>query len=150
MFNVVLVYPDIPYNTGNIGRLCLGLNARLHLVKPLGFKIDEKSVRRAGLDYWNEVDLVVHESFEEFQKYACDGRLIYASTKGKKIYSDFEYNEHDYIIFGSESSGLPDKIINDNMDMTLTIPMPGKVRSLNLSNAVAVVLYEAYRQNSPK
>lgn len=147
VFQVVLVNPDIPYNTGNIGRLCVGLNARLHLVKPLGFELSDKYVKRAGLDYWKDLDLKVHESYEDFIKSVGDARLIFVSTKGKNLYFDYKFLEGDYLVFGCESAGLPEKIIKDNYDATITIPMPGKVRSLNLSNAVSVILYEAYKQN---
>jgi tRNA (cytidine/uridine-2'-O-)-methyltransferase len=148
MLNVVLVYPDIPYNTGNIGRLCLGLDSVLHLVKPLGFKINDKYLKRAGLDYWKEVNCVVHESYEDFLKYAGDARLVFASTKAQISCYDYEYKKGDFLVFGSETKGLPEEIVYNNIDKAVKIPMCGKIRSLNLSNSVAVILYEAYRQNN--
>jgi tRNA (cytidine/uridine-2'-O-)-methyltransferase len=146
MFNVVLVYPDIPYNTGNIGRICVGLNANLHLVKPLGFKLDDRYLKRAGLDYWKYVNLKIYDSYEEFAEKKIQQRKFFASTKGKINYYDLNYKRGDFFVFGSETAGLPDEIIQNNIDNCITIPMPGQVRSLNLSNAVSVVIYEAYRQ----
>jgi len=146
MLNVVLVNPEIPSNTGNIARLCVGINARLHLIKPFGFTITDKKLKRAGLDYWKDLDLNIHNSLAEFLEYSADKRSVYLSTKGKILYYDFKYQDDDYFVFGSETSGLPVDLIQTNFSKCLTIPMPGKVRSINLSNAVAVVLYEAYRQ----
>ncbi len=146
MFHVVLVNPDIPYNTGNIGRTCIGLDAELHLVKPLGFQIDDKHLRRAGLDYWKEINLTVHETYNHFISTVNDKRLVFASTKANIDYFDYQYKPGDYFIFGSESSGLPESIVYSNLERCVKIPMPGKIRSLNLSNAVSVILYEAYRQ----
>ncbi len=146
MFNVVLVYPDIPYNTGNIGRICVGLDAGLHLVKPLGFKIDDKYIKRAGLDYWENVKLTIHNDYNSFEKFSRGSNLFFASTKGEINYYDINYKEGDYFVFGSETAGLPEEIIRQNFNKCITIPMPGNVRSLNLSNSVAVILYEAYRQ----
>jgi tRNA (cytidine/uridine-2'-O-)-methyltransferase len=147
MFNVVLVHPDIPHNAGNIGRTCVGLDAKLHLVKPLGFKIEDKYIRRSGLDYWQYLNLITHNSYDEFLTYSTGKRLVFASTKGKILYWDFKFKPDDFIIFGSETKGLPEDIIKENFDRLITIPMPGSIRSLNLSNAVAVILYEAYKQN---
>lgn len=146
--NIVLFQPEIPPNTGNIARTCAITGVKLHLIKPLGFSIDDKAVKRAGLDYWHLLDLEVHESIEAFlDKYGkCD--LHFSSTKGAKLYSDVEYKEDSYIVFGRETSGLPKDIYEKYNKQMITIPMSEKegVRSLNLSNAVAIVAYEALRQ----
>ena len=146
--NIVLFQPEIPPNTGNIARTCAITGIKLHLIKPLGFSIDDKAVKRAGLDYWHLLDLEVHESIEAFlDKYGmCD--LHFSSTKGAKLYSDVVYEEDSYIVFGRETSGLPKAIYEKYNKQLMTIPMSEKegVRSLNLSNAVAIVAYEALRQ----
>lgn len=144
--NIVLFEPEIPYNTGNIGRSCVLTNTKLHLIKPLGFSIDEKEVRRAGLDYWHLVDLTVWESFEDFVKGNPNGNFYFATTKCKNRYSDVKYEENDFIIFGPESRGLPKKILEKYADRCITIPMIPMGRSLNLSNSAAIILYEALRQ----
>lgn len=146
-FNIVLVAPEIPQNTGTIGRLCVCLDARLHLVKPLGFLLDEASVRRAGLDYWQYVDLTVHESWAAFLAAAQPARLWLTSTKGQRTYLEAEFHEGDYLVFGQETAGLPPEFHARYSEQMITIPMPGRhARSLNLANAVAIVVYEGYRQ----
>lgn len=144
--NIVLFEPEIPYNTGNIGRSCVLTNTKLHLIKPLGFSINEKEVRRAGLDYWHLVDLTVWESFEDFVKGNPNGNFYFATTKCKNRYSDVKYEENDFIIFGPESRGLPKEILEKYTDRCITIPMIPMGRSLNLSNSAAIILYEALRQ----
>jgi len=149
MFNIVLVYPEIPQNTGNIARTCSVTGARLHLVKPLGFDIDNASLRRAGLDYWDELDVTVYENIEEFFE-KNKGTYYFLSKKGAKSYADIEYKDGDYLIFGRESIGLDEDLLRANYDNTLRVPMREKSRSLNLSNTVAIVLYEALRQTDFK
>lgn len=144
--NIVLLNPEIPYNTGNIGRSCVLTNTKLHLIKPLGFSIDEKEVRRAGLDYWNLIDLTIWESYEEFIEANKGARIFYATTKTKQKYSDIKYEENDFIMFGPESRGIPEEILNKNEKTCITIPMIPMGRSLNLSNSSVIILYEAYRQ----
>jgi len=151
MFNIVLIEPEIPQNTGNIARTCAATNSVLHLVKPLGFSIDEKSVRRAGLDYWDKVTVRVYENLSDFyeqnKKAVEDGAtMYYASTKGAKVYSDATYKDGDYLLFGKETKGIDEEILRRNYDRTVRIPMWGELRSLNLSNSVAILLYEALRQ----
>ena len=148
MFNIVLISPQIPPNTGNIGRLCVNLGARLHLVKPLGFDISEKAVRRAGLDYWKELDLTVWDSLEEFlQAHPIDERFHLATTKTTRPYWETEYRNGDWLLFGSEIAGLPDELLKAHAERCVTIPMGPKGRSLNLSVAVGIVAYEGVRQN---
>ena len=148
MFNIVLVEPQIPPNTGTIGRLCVNLGATLHLIKPLGFNIDDKAVTRAGLDYWKELDLVVWESFDEFLKaHPIDEHSHLATTKTDKLYFEATYQKGDYLLFGSETKGIREDILLANKDRCITIPMGAKGRSLNLGIAVGVVTYEALRQN---
>lgn len=148
--NIVLVEPEIPQNTGNIARTCAALNATLHLVKPLGFDISEKAVRRAGLDYWDKLDIVVHENLDEYISYVDKENSIEVllSTKSQKVYTEIDYTNYDniYLIFGPESRGLPEKYILDNFERAVRIPMRENIRSLNLSNSVAIVAYEVERQ----
>ena len=147
MFNVVLYQPEIPPNTGNIIRLCANTNSKLHLIEPLGFSIDEKSLRRAGLDYHKYTSLYSHKTIEECIEYIGQTRWFALSTKGKIQYSDLIFHENDTFIFGPETRGLPNKILDSNFINTiLRIPMHDVSRSLNLSNAVAIVVYEAWRQ----
>ncbi|NPA27718.1 MAG: tRNA (cytidine(34)-2'-O)-methyltransferase [Epsilonproteobacteria bacterium] len=150
MFNIVLVEPQIPPNTGNIARLCVNLDATLHLVKPLGFKIDDKSLKRAGLDYWNELNLKIWESFEEFLDNISLNRAFFATTKSDNLYWDISYEIGDYLIFGSETKGLDENILKRYPSNTITIPMGPKGRSLNLATSVGIVAYEALRQNYSK
>ena len=147
-FHIVLFEPEIPPNTGNIARTCAVTGAKLHLIEPLGFSIDEKAVRRAGLDYWDAVSVEVHASFEAFYKKYQHLPMYFCSTKGKKLYSDVEYEPESCLIFGRESAGLPQSFYTDFEDQLIKIPMLGVegARSLNLSNAAAVILYEALRQ----
>ena len=148
MFNIVLVSPQIPPNTGNIGRLCVNLGARLHLVKPLGFDISEKAVRRAGLDYWKELDLTVWDSLGEFlQAHPISERFHLATTKTTRPYWEASYRPGDWLLFGAETSGLPETLIHDHLEKCVTIPMGPQGRSLNLSVAVGIVAYEGVRQN---
>jgi tRNA (cytidine/uridine-2'-O-)-methyltransferase len=150
MFNIVLVEPQIPPNTGNIARLCVNLDATLHLVKPLGFSIESKALKRAGLDYWSQLDLVVWESFEEFLNSLPIDRAFFATTKSNNLYWDANYNLGDYLIFGSETKGLDETILKTYQDRTITIPMGKNGRSLNLATTVGIVTYEALRQNYSK
>ncbi len=150
MFNIVLIEPDIPNNTGSIGRMCVNLGATLHLIKPLGFDISQKEVRRAGLDYWNKLDLRVWDSKEEFFASLDLQKAHFATTKSDRIYWDVEFNIGDYIIFGSETRGIDEKILKSNIDRCITIPMGKDGRSLNLATSVGVVTYEALRQNFSK
>ena len=144
--NIVLYQPEIPYNTGNIGRSCVLTNTKLHLIKPLGFSLDEKQIKRSGLDYWKLIDLKVWESFEEFLEANQGARLFYATTKTKQKYSDVKFEKNDFIMFGPESRGIPEGILKKNPERCITIPMIPMGRSLNLSNSAAIILYEALRQ----
>ena len=147
MFNVVLVEPEIPPNTGNIGRLCLATDSHLHLVKPLGFSIDDRALKRAGLDYWQEVKVTVWESFSELcAKQAPDARFWFLTTKSERAYWNVTFRRGDFLVFGRETKGLPEPLLAENADRTLTIPMTSKTRSLNLATSVGIVLYEGMRQ----
>ncbi len=146
-FNIVLLEPEIPQNTGNIVRTCVCTGAKLHLIRPFGFEISDKNLKRAGLDYWYKADITYYDNFEEFKEKNADGRLFFMTTKGQKRYSDCEFQYGDYLIFGKESKGIPEEILKENYDSCLRIPMKKDLRSLNLSNAVALAIYEAYRQN---
>lgn len=145
--HVVLVRPEIPPNTGSIARLCAATRTPLHLVAPLGFKIDDKHLKRAGLDYWKHVDVRLHDSWEDFVQAHGSGRLLYFSKRATRSYTKARYEENDFLIFGPETVGLPQELLDANADRAYGIPMIGEaVRSLNLSNAVSIVLYEALRQ----
>ena len=147
MLHVVLVEPEIPPNTGNIGRLCLGADAHLHLVKPLGFSLSEKELKRAGLDYWKDVKVTLWESFVELQAaQSADARYFYLTTKTQRIYWDARFSDGDFLVFGRETKGLPEPLLEANEAHCLTIPMTPKTRSLNLATSVGIVLYEAVRQ----
>ena len=146
IMNIVLHEPEIPANTGNIGRTCVATGTSLHLIKPLGFDISDKAVRRAGMDYWKDLDLYVYEDFSEFIVRNPNARIYMATTKAKKAYTEVEYNEDDFIMFGKESAGIPEEILIGYEDTSVRIPMIGEIRSLNLSNSVAIMLYEALRQ----
>lgn len=146
MFNVVLVEPEIPPNTGNIGRLCLATGSTLHLIKPLGFSIDDRTLKRAGLDYWPEVDVRLWNSLDELQKSAgTKARFFFLTTKTKRAYYDVHFRAGDFLVFGRETKGLPESLLAARPDDLLTIPMRG-TRSLNLATAVGIVLFEAMRQ----
>tara|TARA_R110002096_G_scaffold4501_38_gene21316 strand:+ start:19408 stop:19854 length:447 start_codon:yes stop_codon:yes gene_type:complete len=148
MFNVVLLEPEIPPNTGNIGRLCLATGSTLHLIEPLGFSIDDKALRRAGLDYWRDVKQKTWSSWAEFESNLPDSpRLFYFTTKSEKKYWSQDFTPQDYLVFGRETKGLPESLLQRNEKNCLTIPMES-TRSLNLATAVGIVLYEAIRQNS--
>lgn len=144
--NIVLLNPEIPYNTGNIGRSCVLTNTKLHLIKPLGFSLDEKQIKRSGLDYWHLVNLKIWESYEEFLEANKNANIYYATTKTKQNYSDVKYSSDDFIMFGPESRGIPEEILNRNKENCITIPMIKMGRSLNLSNSAVIILYEAFRQ----
>lgn len=147
MFNVVLIEPEIPPNTGNVGRLCLATGAHLHLVKPLGFSLDDRALKRAGLDYWAEVKVTLWDSFEELRAaQASNARFFFLTTKAKRAYWDAQFLPGDFLVFGRETKGLPEPLLEENAEQCLTIPMPGSTRSLNLATSVGVVLYEAVRQ----
>jgi tRNA (cytidine/uridine-2'-O-)-methyltransferase len=146
VFNVVLVEPEIPPNTGNIGRLCLATRSTLHLVKPLGFLLDNRELRRAGLDYWEEVPLQLWDSFEALRRAQPSGtRYFFLTTKSKRPYFDVRFQRDDFLVFGRETKGLSDDLLAANIDDCITIPMHG-TRSLNLATAAAIVLFEAMRQ----
>lgn len=147
MLNIVLLEPEIPANTGNIGRTCVAAGAKLHLIEPMGFEINEKQVKRAGLDYWDKLDYQIYNSYPEFLEKNPQAKIYMATTKARHTYCDVKYEEDCYIMFGKESAGIPENILLENEDMTVRIPMVGDIRSLNLSNSVAVVLYEALRQH---
>lgn len=146
--HIVFVEPEIPPNTGNIARTCAATNTKLHLVKPLGFDISEKAVKRAGLDYWPYVDLEIHESLDDFMEKCKDKRKFLATTKGRRIYTDFEYMDDDMFLFGRETKGLPRDFIAQNEEMAIRIPMSEntRLRSFNLSNSANIILFEALRQ----
>lgn len=147
MLNIVLHEPEIPSNTGNIGRTCVAAGARLHLIEPLGFRIDEKQVKRAGLDYWEKLDVRTYLNFEDFLARNPGAKIYMATTKARRRYTDVSFGENDYIMFGKESAGIPEEILVDYEDTAIRIPMYPDIRSLNLGNSVAIVLYEAMRQN---
>lgn len=148
MINIVLHEPEIPANTGNIGRTCVAAGAKLHLIEPLGFRIDEKAVKRAGLDYWDKLDVTVYDDYNDFLKRNPGAKIYMATTKAHHTYADVHYEPDCFIMFGKESAGIPEEILIDNPDTCIRIPMITDIRSLNLSNSVAIVLYEALRQNN--
>lgn len=145
--NIILHQPEIPGNTGNIGRTCVATGTPLHLIEPLGFRLDEKSIRRAGMDYWKDLEVHRYINFEEFQEQHPGARIWMATTKAKRAYTEVSYSEDDYIMFGRESAGIPEEILVEHEENCIRIPMLPAIRSLNLSNSVAIVLYEALRQN---
>lgn len=146
--NIVLFEPEIPQNTGNIARTCVLTNSKLHLIKPLGFSLDEKHLRRAGLDYWQYLQMEIHESYDELREKYKDAVFYFSTTKAKKYYTDVKFNEGDFIIFGRESSGLPDRIRDSDPERCIRVPMlETSTRSLNLSNTAAIIAYEALRQS---
>ncbi len=145
--NVVLLEPEMPANTGNIGRTCVATNTRLHLIEPLGFKLNDKLIKRAGLDYWDKLDVTVYSDYQDFLDRNPGAKIYMATTKGQHVYTDVAYEPDCFIMFGKESLGIPEDILVENQDRCVRIPMWGDIRSLNLSNSVSVVLYEAFRQN---
>jgi len=145
MFNVVLVEPEIPPNTGNVGRLCLATQSTLHLIGPLGFSLDDRQLKRAGLDYWDEVDVREWSSLDELQRANASARFFYLTTKATQPYFEVRFQPRDFLVFGRETKGLPERVLEENRENCITIPMYG-TRSLNLATAVAIVLFEAMRQ----
>lgn len=146
-FNIVLLEPEIPANTGNIGRTCVATGTRLHLIEPLGFRLSEKELKRAGMDYWPQLDVTTYVNYEDFLKKNPGARPYMATTKGPRVYTEAQFEPDCYIMFGKESAGIPEEILLENQERAIRIPMLGDTRSLNLSNSVAIVLYEALRQN---
>ena len=146
MIHIVLLEPEIPANTGNIGRTCVATNTKLHLIEPLGFSLSEKALKRAGMDYWQQLDVATYVNYEDFLKKNPGAKLFFATTKGRHVYSDAQFTDGCYIVFGKESAGIPEERLKEHPDTCVRIPMCGESRSLNLSNSVAVVLYEALRQ----
>ncbi|MDQ0087122.1 tRNA (cytidine/uridine-2'-O-)-methyltransferase [Paenibacillus anaericanus] len=144
--HIVLVEPEIPANTGNIARTCAATGVHLHLVRPLGFRTDDATLKRAGLDYWYAVQIEYHDSFAEVEEKYKDSRFFFASTKAEKRYSDFEFKDGDFFVFGKETKGLPMEILDAHPETLIRLPMTDKVRSLNLSNSAAIIVYEALRQ----
>lgn len=147
MINIVLHEPEIPANTGNIGRTCVAAGARLHLIEPLGFRLDEKSLKRAGMDYWNDLDVQTYIDFDDFMEKNPGAKIYMATTKALNVYTDVNYEPDCYIMFGKESAGIPEEILVNHKEDCIRIPMVGDIRSLNLGNSAAIVLYEALRQN---
>ena len=145
--NVVLHEPEIPANTGNIGRTCVATGTRLHLIEPLGFRLDEKSLKRAGMDYWNRLDVSTYIDYQDFLEKNPGAKIYYATTKAPRSYTDVSYEEDCYIMFGKESAGIPEDILYANQETAIRIPMIGGFRSLNLGNSAAIILYEALRQH---
>lgn len=145
--NIVLYEPEIPANTGNIGRTCVATGTKLHLIEPLGFSLSEKALKRAGMDYWSQLEVKRYVNYEDFLQRNPGAKIYMATTKAKKIYSEASYEPDCYIMFGKESAGIPEEILVEHPEECVRIPMIGETRSLNLSNSVAIVLYEALRQN---
>ena len=146
--NIVLYEPEIPANTGNIGRTCVATGTRLHLIEPLGFLLNEKSIKRAGMDYWEHLDVTRYIDYEDFLEKNPGARIFMATTKARKLYTEVTYGPEDYIMFGKESAGIPEEILVDYEDTAIRIPMNPDIRSLNLSNSASIVLYEALRQQN--
>ena len=150
MVNIVLHEPEIPANTGNIGRTCMATGSVLHLIEPLGFRISDKMLKRAGLDYWDKLDVRVYEDFNDFLDKNPGAKIYMATTKSKKTYADVSYEDGCYIMFGKESAGIPEELLLQYPETSVRIPMSPEIRSLNLSNSVAIMLYEALRQQGFK
>ena len=146
MFNIVLVEPEIPQNTGNIVRTCAATGCRLHLVRPLGFEVSDKYLKRAGLDYWHFVEITYYDSVEQLLRLHAGANFYFFSTKAEKTHSDVRYAEGDFLVFGKETKGLPESLLRAHYDRCVRIPMLGEIRSLNLSNSVAIAVYEGWRQ----
>ena len=145
--NVVLLEPEMPANTGNIGRTCVATGTKLHLIEQLGFKLNDKLIKRDGLDYWDKLDVTVYCDYQDFLDRNPGAKIYMATTKGLHVYSDVEYEPDCFLMFGKESAGIPEDILLENQEQCVRIPMWGDIRSLNLSNSVSIVLYEALRQN---
>lgn len=150
MLNIVLLEPEIPANTGNIGRTCVAAGARLHLIEPLGFSLSEKALKRAGMDYWKDLDVTTYIDYSDFLDKNPGAKIYMATTKARKVYTEVSYEPDSYIMFGKESAGIPEEILVENKENCVRIPMMGDIRSLNLGNSAAIVLYEALRQNGFK
>ena len=146
--HIILHQPEIPANTGNIGRTCVATGTRLHLIEPLGFHLTEKAIKRAGMDYWDQLDGTRYVNYEDFLEKNPGAKIYMATTKGRHVYTEVNYEQDCYIMFGKESAGIPEEILVENKENCIRIPMVGDTRSLNLSNSVAIVLYEALRQNN--
>lgn len=146
--HIILHQPEIPANTGNIGRTCVATGTSLHLIEPLGFRLTEKEIKRAGMDYWEKLDVTRYMNFQEFQELHPGARIFMATTKAKRTYTEVSFGPDDYIMFGKESAGIPEEILVDYEETCIRIPMLPEIRSLNLSNSVAIVLYEALRQQN--
>lgn len=149
MLNIVLLEPEIAANTGNIGRTCCATGTRLHLIEPMGFRVNDKTLKRAGLDYWDKLDVTIYDCYEDFleQNPKAREKMYMATTKSKQDYTEVSYEPDAYIMFGKESAGIPEEILVESEEAAIRIPMNENIRSLNLSNSVAIVLYEALRQN---
>lgn len=145
--NIVLHQPEIPANTGNIGRTCVATGSVLHLIEPLGFRLNEKEIKRSGMDYWEQLDVRRYRNFEHFLEENTNARIWMATTKAKHVYSEVSFGENDYLMFGKESAGIPEEILVDYEETCIRIPMLDQIRSLNLANSVSIILYEALRQN---
>lgn len=145
--HIVLHQPEIPANTGNIGRTCVATGTGLHLIEPLGFRLDEKSIKRAGMDYWDSLDVTRYINYQEFREKHPGAKIWFATTKAKRTYAEVNYSMDDFIMFGKESAGIPEELLADHEEDCIRIPMLDSIRSLNLSNSVAIILYEALRQN---
>lgn len=145
--HIILYQPEIPANTGNIGRTCVATGSGLHLIEPLGFRLNEKSIKRAGMDYWEHLDVTRYVNFAEFQEKHPGVKIWYATTKARHMYTEVSYGPEDYLMFGKESAGIPEEMLVENEEYCIRIPMQEQIRSLNLSNSAAIVLYEALRQN---
>jgi tRNA (cytidine/uridine-2'-O-)-methyltransferase len=146
--HIVLVEPEIPQNTGNIARTCAATGSSLHLIRPLGFSVDDRQLKRAGLDYWHLLDIQYHDSFQQLQDAYPEGEFFYATTKGEKLYTELSYPRQAFLVFGKETKGLPPELLGANAACCLRVPMLKDARSLNLANTVAVVIYEALRQQN--
>ncbi len=147
MLNIVLHEPEIPANTGNIGRTCVAANVRLHLIEPLGFRLNEKNLKRAGMDYWDRLNVTTYIDYQDFLEKNPGAKIYMATTKAEKVYTQVQYEPDCYIMFGKESAGIPEEILVNHKNECVRIPMVGDIRSLNLGNSVAIILYEALRQN---
>ena len=150
MLNIVLLEPEIPANTGNIGRTCVAAGARLHLIEPLGFSLSEKALKRAGMDYWKSLDVTTYIDYQDFLDRNPGAKIYMATTKARKVYTEAAYEPDCYVMFGKESAGIPEEILVENKENCVRIPMTGGIRSLNLGNSAAIILYEALRQNGFK